>query len=1257
MKRSIRLLSMLMSMVFLLSCFIIPSVAEDGTSQQTQNGEDARFTQKIVSVLYDNSGSMSDTDNREHYGEYALRMLASLLSNNDILIITPMNDENGNTVTSTDAGITVKLNSDDRQGAVKEAFDIGFYKPVVGGSTPGDSIGIAVDQLEKYGLKDSANLAFSPENVEHWLVLITDGGFSGNVGSDYQKEGYASYYSSLKAEGSVKIHTEDFPSLKTIFLGLGDSSPQISDFGTLMQTTAFTPYRANSATGIIDAMQDVANQLSGRYTLDKKYYSVSSDGRTVEIDLDKVNCSFKSLSVIVQNCGATLESATYKDGNLVISQPCVITPNTALSMQDGYSATLSYSDYISGGKITLRFSKAVKKENISILAEPALEIRSYFEYNNGISWVHTDMQYINANLSKGDKIRVGYDVYELANNTLINIKDIFGEVKANVTYANTSYEFADDGTPPEIPLVVGNNAVRISVSVMDGAYKLDSSSICIIEEDPTSYRIEAECEKEISTIDKYTDIYYSVYVGGKLTSKSKLEADQYTITVTAKTPNGSNAKYDISSESDGRIRVRLKATDGVYGSYTVKFEVKSVYGISRVHTSEFEYRQGTMTIDCEAPSKLENAQLSEKLTYTVKVGDAPLSKKDVESAESMIAVLTDPDGNEKTLSLTVGSDGRITTNASVQKRLYGNYSVKFTFTKSGLTESYIHDFSYLPYSVEIVKGNCDSVVISGASSVNAEFVVVIDGEQIKSSDFENYAWMLTATAPGGVVTQIDSEIASDGTVKAELKIPAQKYGEYVIKMTFAVTSEMKAEVTHSVKYNITTLDVKTVGEGRFSASQYQMNNNENKLQFELFCDGNVPLVFDNGLTSHKVTVGGVDVTDYVILDGNVLTYVPKSEHFGGEIPVGTKNVEINVTTSDLKASANASFDVTNIVYEIIALNCGNRNVDRFRLTEVDASIHYQVLRDGEPLSVEELQKALDSGELLIKDEKGTFGWKVWLPCGNTVSVEDLNGQPAVTFRVTRDIFKPVDSYLAMLIFNGDKGITASYKGASLTENITFDKSPVWSYIWRILVIMFIIHVILYIIGFFNGKCKSLPTGVFVLAQPSRLNPSKKEVFKADEEINIAFSKKYSWHIVRFIPIVYMFVGKCLIPWYNQPAKKLAVGNFDFVFKYNKHGAPVIIFDDTSIWKLTFAPSTASIEGRAARAYMDLLRQYDYTKESAPKMDEVRQLTATTMRNMFRNPNTPVNEGAENDFTVCVGKFSGGRDRKLLTSVMFFIQHN
>jgi hypothetical protein len=218
--------------------------------------------------------------------------------------------------------------------------------------------------------------------------------------------------------------------------------------------------------------------------------------------------------------------------------PCTITPSTKLNMKNGYTAKIEGDPYFTEGKLTLTFSGTVKAEDLSILVEPALEIRPYFEHWSNNRWERVDAQFVNENLTTKDRLRVGYELYELTadgSGKKIDIDKIFAPNEAKITYGGEEYEVNE-----ELKLKKGVHEVAISVSVLNGTYKMYASVLCAILDNPKDYYLEIACKdmmsnKETSTTASCTVFFDKLQVGAtalnNYTCTAKLEAVAVTITI------------------------------------------------------------------------------------------------------------------------------------------------------------------------------------------------------------------------------------------------------------------------------------------------------------------------------------------------------------------------------------------------------------------------------------------------------------------------------------------------------------------------------------------------------------------------------------------------------------------------------------------------------------------------------------------------------------------------------------------------------
>lgn len=575
-KLSILIIAFILSILLCFSSMIT-------SGKKVEADEDVRYTKKVVSVLFDNSGSMFSYNEVSgmSYALYSLQMLISSMNSQDILQIVPLNKKSKySAVANNDYVYKVDLANTDRGRAIRDTVNNTVINDA-NGDTPGDvPMTCAINSLKAQGLKSVSDKETSPDGVEYWLVVLTDGKFTE---SDYS--------STIGTAKFVHDYVKDYQSLKTVYIAFGDSANDLTGYNT---DIPFTPYKVSSMDGIISTMQKVTGQMSGRYSLDKRQYSVS--GNKVTINLNSIEYSLRGISVIAQNCNAVLNGVTYNGATVPVSIGSVIEPNsdlsTTLKMKAGYSAVIDGNPYFSGGELILTYSNDVDANALAIYVEPALRIEMYLEYQDGSTWKETDMQYINSHLTSKDKIRVGYRVHEQVKGKLVDVAKIFGSSKMEVTYAGKNYS-SSNTISDEINLVVGKKEISVTVNVSinkdfdDYSYEMRANMMCIIEQNPTYYRVEGLYEGRVGGNPLNHKITYTVYADNSPITYSELSKYNYSIMMHDE--SGNEIPITASSNSSGKIISNISLPTGNYGTYTIDFEIKSEDNITRKHEQTFYY--------------------------------------------------------------------------------------------------------------------------------------------------------------------------------------------------------------------------------------------------------------------------------------------------------------------------------------------------------------------------------------------------------------------------------------------------------------------------------------------------------------------------------------------------------------------------------------------------------------------------------------------------------------------------------------------
>jgi hypothetical protein len=206
----------------------------------------------------------------------------------------------------------------------------------------------------------------------------------------------------------------------------------------------------------------------------------------------------------------------------------------------------------------------------------------------------------------------------------------------------------------EIPLVVGNNEISVTVSVMNDAYRLYSNLKCIIEKNPTFYRVEGTHDANVSNATKQAKSSFTVCLDDKPATKAML--DKYTWSVNAKDPDGNKATVNTVQNSDGTFDVTLTANPQSYGKYSVEFKIVSPDGMSRSKEVTHLYLPESTQINVTIPTVIPSGSNNVPISFSVMADGSKLSKDNLQGYNIEIKV-TDPSGSQSSATPSISSDG------------------------------------------------------------------------------------------------------------------------------------------------------------------------------------------------------------------------------------------------------------------------------------------------------------------------------------------------------------------------------------------------------------------------------------------------------------------------------------------------------------------------------------------------------------------------------------------------------------------------
>ena len=326
--------------LFFLAILILVLYANTGVFQvHAAAGDEIRAAKRIISVVYDDSGSMIGS--RWSYTNYAMQALIALLNEQDELYMTFMSDPD----------TSVQMDTSNLSGTIKEIHDWQFS-----GSTPEEALDTA--------RKTIGNIKETDATAQFWLVILTDGEIAM---STTLQEKLDSYKNNTMSNGTP---------LNVVYLGMGAAGYAGADTANHIYT-----YKADSDSKIISTLQSIAGLVSGRLSPDK---SSQIDSKTISITS---KLPLYSLSILSQKSDARVISAKTDEEGLNIQRNLAL---DATGLQNGHKIATLYGNAsvidkqnskgelqaIPAGTYTISFSSDIDINNITIQVEPAIALKA-----------------------------------------------------------------------------------------------------------------------------------------------------------------------------------------------------------------------------------------------------------------------------------------------------------------------------------------------------------------------------------------------------------------------------------------------------------------------------------------------------------------------------------------------------------------------------------------------------------------------------------------------------------------------------------------------------------------------------------------------------------------------------------------------------------------------------------------------------------------------------------------------------------------
>ena len=244
-----RLMARLLTLAVLL-------VTLTGIYSVTANAE-SLYIRKIVSVVYDDSGSMTSED-KWAYANYAMQTFCGMLNSEDRLYVTYMKsaknpDYEPEKIDLSASGIQNSIES------IRNHSDTS--------STPYQAVEIAFNKLKAVQDPNA--------NTQYWLIILTDGTFDRDsyISNPDKPDELIDYF-----DGYVNEVMPNGTNPQITYFAIGGSALKVP----AQEDKGLYTYSCTGAADIISTMSDIADRVSGRTRLDKSDMKLL-DEKTVQI--------------------------------------------------------------------------------------------------------------------------------------------------------------------------------------------------------------------------------------------------------------------------------------------------------------------------------------------------------------------------------------------------------------------------------------------------------------------------------------------------------------------------------------------------------------------------------------------------------------------------------------------------------------------------------------------------------------------------------------------------------------------------------------------------------------------------------------------------------------------------------------------------------------------------------------------------------------------------------------------------------------
>lgn len=378
-----RLVSIFLVMILILQSFCIVAFSVGGS-------DSPKHIPRIVSVVFDNSGSMYKETDRWAYTSYAMQAFVAMMGKDDVLYITYLNESGSDPQKKT---FEITLSNDGKQAEIDTIENVMF-----GGSTPNRlSAGSACLRNEylTYGT-----------NAKYYLVVMADGDLDDGQGD------------------MVTDLSNETTATKTALAGADFESIYFSMEGSL-SINGVNCQDASNSKDIVNVLKNISAEIMGRTTVKhsgsggKISFDLKYPALSIAVFVQKEKATFSNVSVPPTHNG---NKASFETNTYYLECPVTVNKNPdrqqfeekiPSSPPSGFVSLISNGENsIPKGSYTIDLSSyGVSKNDVIILVEPAVRVDC--KYYIGDSTDPVSFDELKSKVCEGDFIRVECGLYEI----------------------------------------------------------------------------------------------------------------------------------------------------------------------------------------------------------------------------------------------------------------------------------------------------------------------------------------------------------------------------------------------------------------------------------------------------------------------------------------------------------------------------------------------------------------------------------------------------------------------------------------------------------------------------------------------------------------------------------------------------------------------------------------------------------------------------------------------------------------------------